>query len=104
MKIALSFIVAILGAAWGPGFLAHSHLAVAAPQTVLLCAYIAWTLYWGAPGFVLWWVSTVSPVGGRLLWWPVRIACWLTVLVGGGLCFCVFGGGLVQFLRHCLRH
>ena len=103
MKIFLSWIAAIAGAAWGPGFLAHNRMAMPTPQAVLLCAYAAWALYWGAPSFLFWWSSTWSPIGGPLLWWPVRIVGWLAFLVVGGFCFCLFGGGLLQFFRHWLR-
>jgi len=102
-KTNLSWLILVAGAIWGLSQTAGRGFAQEA-QTVLGWAYAAWALFWGVPPFLKWWghywvtlpAMTGCLPGGCLLQAMLVTA----VLALGGPFYCLFGGGIYQFVRH----
>jgi|SRR3954464_14640378 len=99
-RLHLSWLVLAAGGLWG---ISHPIQPGNTMASALMAGYIAWALYWGVPPFWRWWRRTCltavrASTGGDL----AQTAFALCVLLVGGYCFSVFGGGVYQFIR-CLR-
>ncbi len=102
-KTNLSWLILIAGALWGLSQTANRGWSQEM-QMVLKSAYAAWAVFWGLPPFLRWWGRYLLPTmtgrlpGGCL----IKTLLVAVVLFFGAPFYCLFGGGLYQFVRHQL--
>ena len=70
----------------------------------IMNGYVLWALFWGAPAAWRLWRRFIFSKGSFLVGCSPPGLAWLLtaffLLMVGGWCYCLLGGGIYQFLRH----
>jgi hypothetical protein len=100
-RMNLSWLVLVAGGLWGTSVAKSGPASGSALETALVFSYVFWSLYWGVPAAWRWWRNGFGSRILRLL--PAglfRMAVGFSLSVTGGYMYCVFGGGVYQFVRY----
>lgn len=110
-RMNLSWLVLVAGGLWGRSVAQNSPDFGSPLEAALLFSYVLWSLYWGAPAAWHWLRSgpgarIVQAVSSKIPDGYIRTAATFSILLTGGYLYCVFGGGVYQFVQHwrALRH